>query len=69
MPEINYTNFKRYRKRPLVVEAKQIDHSFKVETIEGNMSGKEGDYLVIGIKGEQYPVDKEIFEESYERVE
>lgn len=68
MYEPNYSEFKKYRKKPIVVEVKQMDQVFKVKTLEGNMSGKKGDYLVIGIKGEQYPVDKDIFEESYEEV-
>ena len=53
-------------KKPIPIFAKQIDETFWVETLEGNHQGKEGDYLVQGIKGELYVCDKEIFEESYE---
>jgi hypothetical protein len=66
--EIEMDKFYKYRKKPLVIEASQIPVPFEVETIEGTMKGKAGDYLVRGIKGEQYPVDREIFEESYELV-
>jgi len=57
---------KRYRKKPLCVLAIQVTEPFEVETLEGLMQGKTGDYLVKGIEGELYPVNKEIFEKSYE---
>ncbi len=59
----------KYRKKPIVIEAVQVPKEFSVETMEGVMTGKPGDYLVTGVKGEQYPVDREIFEETYELVE
>lgn len=46
--------------------AKQMDKDFEVETLEGTMKGHKGDYLVIGIKGEQYVVKEEIFKETYQ---
>jgi len=40
---------------------------FQVDTLEGNYkSGKAGDYLMCGVKGELYICDKDIFEESYD---
>ena len=60
---------KNYRKIPLVITAIKIDEPFTVDTLEGLMSGKAGDYLVFGIKGEAYPVDADIFEATYELVE
>ena len=59
---------KSYRKKPLIVQAEQMDKEFYVYTLEGIMKGKAGDYLIIGIKGEKYPCDKVIFEASYEEV-
>jgi hypothetical protein len=59
---------KKYRKKPLIVEAEQRDHIFFVETMEGTMRGNPGDYLVIGTHLEKYPVKKEIFEANYEEV-
>jgi len=55
-----------YVKRPIPIWAKRIDETFWVESLEGNHQGKEGDYLVKGIRGELYICDKEIFEESYD---
>lgn len=49
-----------------VVEAVQINEPFTVDTLEGIMTGKSGDYLMRGIKGELYVCDKEIFDNSYE---
>lgn len=59
---------KYYTKKPIPIRAIQIDESFEVVTLEGIMTGKPGDYLMEGIKGELYPCDKTIFEESYEEV-
>ena len=57
-----------YRKKPIVITAQKMDEPFQVETLEGVMSGKAGDYLVTGIRGEQYPCDSAIFEASYDEV-
>ena len=59
------TGAKLYVKKPIKVQAKQMDHDFVVNTLEGLMTGKAGDYLVEGIRGERYPVRKDIFEESF----
>lgn len=58
---------KTYKKTALT-EAIQMKEPFDVVTREGLMFGKAGDYLCIGIRGEHWPVDKEIFEETYEEV-
>lgn len=51
-----------------------IDFNFNpfinVETLEGVMRADYGkDYIVRGVRGELYPCEKEIFEETYEKVE
>lgn len=60
------------KKKPIIVHAIEMDAPFEVTTMEsglsGKLEGKAGDYLMFGIKGEKYPCDKEIFEESYDRV-
>ena len=60
---------KQYVKKPIPIKAMQISEEFAVDTLEGRHTGKAGDYLVIGIRGERYPCDKSIFEESYEAVQ
>lgn len=53
-------------KKPIVVNAKQIDEAFRVNSLEGDYKqGKPGDYLMRGIEGELYICDKEIFEKTY----
>lgn len=40
-----------------------------IKTLEGEMRGNKGDYIIKGIKGEIYPCKRDIFEASYEQVE
>ena len=41
----------------------------KIETLEGTMWARVGDWIVRGVRGEFYPVKLEIFEETYEEDE
>lgn len=43
----------------------KMDEDFEVHTLEGIMTGKDGDYLMMGVNGEYYPCAKEIFQKSY----
>jgi hypothetical protein len=61
--------FKKAVKKPVAVRCMQMGQPFKVETMEGVLEGKAGDYLMIGVRGEMYPCDKEIFDETYELIE
>lgn len=58
----------KYQKRPIQIEAYQIKQPFYVKTLEGTMNGKENDYVVVGIRGELYICDDEIFGETYIKV-
>lgn len=55
-----------YRKRPIVVEAVQLCRKTTIHTLEGDMVGNPGDWLITGINGEQYPCKPDIFEKTYE---
>jgi len=44
-------------------------HSIIIETLEGKMFAKPGDYIIKGVKGEFYPCKPDIFEQTYEKVE
>lgn len=57
-----------YVKKPIPIFAVKMAGVFTVETLEGVMTGKAGDYLITGVRGEQYPCDASIFEESYEEA-
>lgn len=39
-----------------------------IRTLEGDMEGTYGDYIVKGVQGEFYPCKPTIFEATYERV-
>lgn len=49
--------------------AVRMDEAYVVDTLEGPHDGKAGSYLALGAQGELYPIDAEIFEETYELVE
>ena len=59
---------KKYRKKPIVIEAYQTDVTLDIETLEGIMHVSVGDYIIIGVNGEQYPCKPDIFEKTYEEV-
>ena len=61
--------FKSCMKRPIAVQAIQIQEPFVVDTLEGQHKGNPGDYLMVGIAGERYPCAKHIFEKTYDWVD
>ncbi len=67
--EIPKLEFQKAVKKPIQVRCIQIDEPFEVETMEGVLQGKKGDYLMIGIHGEMYPVEREIFLKTYDIVD
>lgn len=42
----------KYRKKPVIIEAFQIDKELDIETLEGTMHASVGDYIITGVKGE-----------------
>jgi hypothetical protein len=56
----------KYRKKPVVIEAYQTDKELDIETLEGTMHASVGDYIITGVRGEQYPCKPDIFEQTYE---
>ena len=40
-----------------------------IRTLEGPMTGKIGDWIITGVKGEHYACKPDIFEATYERVD
>lgn len=45
-----------------------FNRAFKVDTLEGRMIAKLGDWIIKGVKGEHYPCKPDIFEKTYEEV-
>lgn len=60
---------KKYRKKPIVIEAYQTDKEMIIHTLEGDMKASVRDYIITGLRGEKYPCKPDIFEKSYELVE
>jgi len=56
----------KFRRKPIIVDAEQLDAPTSVETLEGVMRGEPGDWLVTGIAGEKYIVKDFIFRQIYE---
>ena len=62
-----FKSFGNCVKKPVIVQAVQMDKEFRVNSMEGNYKqGKAGDYLMSGIDGELYICDRSIFERTYE---
>lgn len=63
-------DFKKYVTCELapVKRGRGVVYTMVLKTPEGIMGAEEGDYLIKGVKGEVYPVKKEIFEEIYEEM-
>lgn len=58
-----------FLKKPMILEAVQLTERTEVKTLEGTMVGEPGDWLITGVRGEQYPCKPDIFEELYEPIE
>lgn len=70
----------KFRKKPVVIEATQWfkdgDHFavfqgglsgiYYIDTLEGEMQVRPGDWIITGVKGEHYPCKPDIFEMTYE---
>lgn len=59
----------KYRKKPIVIEAYQTDKEMIIHTLEGDMKASVGDYIITGLRGEQYPCKPDIFNKTYEKAE
>jgi hypothetical protein len=59
----------RALKKPIAIAAYKIIEPFQVQTTEGLMKGKMGDWLMEGVSGELYICPAEIFTKSYDILE
>lgn len=64
--ELPKLQFKTAVKKPIPIQCSQILEPFEVETLEGVMKGKAGDWLMVGVTGELYVCDNDIFKKSYQ---
>ena len=58
----------KFRKKPITIEAQKITRQIVIKTLEGDMVGEMGDFLITGVEGEQYPCRADIFAKTYERI-
>ena len=61
--------WKKCRKRPVVVEAREAEPGESILTREGRLCAQAGDLIIRGIDGECYPIGREIFNATYDWVE
>lgn len=70
--------WKKARKKPIVIEFREVRPLYhgskgpyeKIETREGVLYGwVDKDFIIKGIRGEIYPIGKDIFYETYEVLE
>ncbi len=59
---------KKFVKKPVVIEAYQTDKEMVIQTLEGPMQASVGDWIITGIRGEQYPCKPDVFDRTYEEV-
>lgn len=64
--EIPNIDFLTAKKKPIAIKCAQIAEPFEVETMEGIMKGKAGDWLMVGVNGEKYVCDDAIFQKTYD---
>lgn len=59
----------KVRKKPVQVRAYVANKDEFIETLEGTMKASKGDYVIIGVENERYPVRPDIFEKTYEIID
>ena len=73
------SKWRKARKKPIVIEFREVEANAgigtdlereQIPTREGTLYAfKDRDYVIRGIKGELYPIKKEIFYETYDVIE
>lgn len=56
-------------KKPIPLKYVVMNSDATIKTKEGDVEGKAGDILMTGTEGEQWPIPKKRFDETYEMVE
>ena len=65
------TEWKKCRKKPIVVEFREVQpDELGVETLEGfKPCNPKQHFIMRGVRGEIYPIEIEIFKETYDIVD
>lgn len=53
------------QKRPIEVEVRRAEPGEEIETREGVLTAQEGDLIITGVEGEEYPIAPEILAKTY----
>jgi hypothetical protein len=56
----------KFVKKLIPVAAERMNNPFVIHTLEGDMKGNGGDWVITGVHGEQYPIKNDIFRETYD---
>ena len=54
---------------PIGLVMDQGERVVLIQTLEGEMKGQVGDFIITGVKGEVYPCKPDIFAATYEPVD
>ena len=52
-------------KKPIEIKFRIAEAEEKIETLEGTMIAHKGDYIITGIREEEYPCKPDIFNKTY----
>lgn len=55
---MNTMKTKKYRKKPVIIEAYQTDKVLTMHTPEGDMIASKGDYIITGVDGSSIPASR-----------
>ncbi len=63
--------WRKCRKKPIVVEFREVQGEKEViETREGTLTAyRDKEFVIKGLRGEIYPIGKDIFHKSYDVLE
>ena len=58
------------QKKPIIVDFREPIHTTElITTLEGELRAHQGEhYVIVGVEGELYPIDIEIFKKTYDVV-
>lgn len=51
-----------------IADGHAVVYGYTIETLEGRMKAKIGDYIIRGVNGELYPCKPDIFRKTYEKA-
>ena len=59
------SQFSEFTKIPVEIKARKLTQKTLIKTLEGQMVGNKGDWLIQGVNGELYPCKDDIFKKTY----